>query len=61
MTLEEAADSVRAYIREKGYEGGRYQSEWLDIVDEAIAELRLELAQGPVVFGRAPKFLGDAS
>ncbi|MGN7750584.1 hypothetical protein [Sinorhizobium sp. 22678] len=54
MTLEQAADAVRAYIKEKGYEGGRYRSEWLDIVDEAMAELRSELASGPVVFGNPP-------
>lgn len=54
MTLEEAANAVRAYIKEKGYEGGRYRSEWLDIVDDAIAELRIELATGPVVFGKPP-------
>ncbi|RVP13129.1 hypothetical protein CN085_19650 [Sinorhizobium meliloti] len=54
MTLEQAADAVRAYIKEKGYDGGRYSSEWLDIVDEAMAELRSELASGPVVFGNPP-------
>ncbi|APG91129.1 hypothetical protein [Sinorhizobium americanum] len=54
MTLEDAADAVRAYIKEKGYEGGRYRSEWLDIVDEAVTEIRVELANGPVVFGKAP-------
>ena len=54
MTLENAADAVRDYIREKGFDGGRYQSTWLDIVDEAIAELRTELANGPVVCGKAP-------
>lgn len=56
MTLEQAADAVREYIKEKGFDGGRYQSEWLDIVDDAVAELRTELANGPVVFGRAPKW-----
>ncbi|QGJ74706.1 hypothetical protein [Sinorhizobium meliloti] len=59
MTLEEAADAVRAYIQAKGYDGGRYRSEWLDIVDDAIAELRLELANGPVVFGKPPRWPSD--
>lgn len=56
MTLEQAADAVREYIKMKGFEGGRYQSDWLDIVDLAITELRTELAHGPVVFGNEPKW-----
>ena len=54
MTLNDLAEAARTYIKTKGYDGGRYQSEWLDIVDEAIAELRIELANGPVVFGKPP-------
>lgn len=54
MTLDDLADAARAYIKAKGYDGGRYQSDWLDIVREAIAELHIELANGPVVFGNAP-------
>lgn len=54
MTLDDLADAARAYIKSKGYDGGRYQSDWLDIVREAMAELHIELAQGPVVFGNAP-------
>lgn len=54
MTLEDLAEAARAYIKDKGYDGGRYQSDWLDIVRETIAELHIELAQGPVVFGNAP-------
>jgi len=51
MTLDHVTAAIRAYIKETGWDGGRYQSTWADIVDATLTELRTELLQGPAPVG----------
>lgn len=40
MTLEEAANAVRLYVEDKPHDTG---GEWLERLDEALSEIRVEL------------------
>jgi hypothetical protein len=42
--LSEIVEAVRRYIASKETDGGRYDSEWLDLVDDTLADIRAELA-----------------